>query len=161
MPSYIVEIHPSKAAYDPLARHVKAELAEQLGADERFDVKTRRLYRIEAAVAEDAVKAAARDLLADPVIEAPDVRAESGAAKKEKASDDWVIDVWPKPGVTDPVGETVEHALKTLGWTGEIRVAAGVRTVVTKIKDEGVVRALAKATLGNELVHDIRIHKPN
>jgi phosphoribosylformylglycinamidine synthase len=102
----------------------------------------------------------AETILVDPVVETFTVQADAAKAKKGKVKE-WVVDVWPKTGVTDPVGETVETALKDFGLKGPARASSGNRYQFPKIKDPKNLKILAKKFLANELIHDIDIRKPN
>src|SRR5207248_1898903 len=109
----------------------------------------------------------AHTLLVDPIVETVTIDAgEAGkpakkSAKKKlaKAGPGWVVDVWPKPGVTDPVGETVEKGLRDLGYKSGARAFSAVRYVFPKAKDSATIESLTKRLLANELIHDIHIRK--
>lgn len=165
MSETIIEIHPKKAEFDPLAKQVRAELIERGEKPGDATVETRRLFKIEGNFDRAAVENIANTLLVDPVVEtividAPDEKpAKKAAKKKPAAGSGLVLDVWPKPGVTDPVGETVEKGLQDLGYSRPFRAASALRYVFPKIKNHSVVENLAKKVLANELVHDIRIRK--
>src|SRR5690349_11219599 len=114
--TFIVEIKPKDEDADPIARHVRSELVEAGEAPAAARVLSRRLFRIDGQVTRDQVEKAAYTLLVDPVIESASVLEVGGKdLKSAKAAGGWVLDIWPKPGVTDPVGETVEKGLRDLG----------------------------------------------
>ncbi len=117
---FIFEIHPKKSEFDPLASHVRSELIEIGEIPAKAAAETRRLYRIEGDFSAKDIEMIAHTLLVDPVVETaliegpPEKGTKAKKAKKVKMG--LVVDVWPKPGVTDPVGETVEKGLKDLGF---------------------------------------------
>lgn len=165
MTTFIIEIHPKKAEFDPLAAQVKNELIEIGEAPGTAAVETRRLFRIEGNLTPKDIENVANTLLVDPIVESAVIECHDEKQKKIKASKKekpglWV-DVWPKPGVTDPVGETIEKGLKDLGFFGENKATSAQRYVFPKLKDARNVKILAKRVLANELIHVIDIRKPN
>jgi phosphoribosylformylglycinamidine (FGAM) synthase PurS component len=164
MTSFLIEIHPKKAEFDPAAGQVRHEFSEAGEGAAATGVHTHRLYRIDGNFSvEDATKIG-ETLLVDPVIETATVESldKPGKSKKSAAKKKGLFcDVWPKQGVTDPVGETVEKGLRDLGFHGEVRAASAVRYVFPKVKDADYLKKLAKRFLANELVNDIHIRKIN
>ena len=159
MATFIVEIHPRKPEFDPVGRQVSAELIEAGEPAKSAVVESSRLYRIEGNVTAAQMSGAAGTLLVDPVVETATVEDTAAAGKPKRAakSKGWVLDVWPKPGVTDPVGETVEKGLRDLGISGEIRASSAQRYYFPKATSGDLILALAKRSLANELIHDIHV----
>ena len=160
MTQTLIEIHPRKPEFDPLAKQVKAELIDRGETPKDAVVQTQRLFLIEGKFDPGAIDNIAHTLLLDPVVETvviEDKSAKKGGAKSKTSG--YVLDVWPKPGVTDPVGETVEKGLQDLGYPGPFKAASAMRYVFPKIKNAQVIENLAKKVLANELIHDIRIRK--
>lgn len=166
MNSTIIEVHPRKPEFDPLGAHVRAELIEAGEPPKESSVQTQRLYKIEGDFDAKAIESIAHTLLVDPIVETVILEEIPTATKKSKktpakkpANAGWVVDVWPKPGVTDPVGETVQKGLRDLGYNGSIRTSSAIRYVFPKIKNSRTVEVLARRVLANELIHDIHIRK--
>lgn len=167
MNTFIIELHPRKAAYDPLAKSVRSELIEAGENPEQAAVSTQRLFRIEGPLSAEQAEKVANTLLVDPIVETikvNDLSPQSGKnGKKPKAAKSgtgaWVLDVWPKTGVTDPVGETIEKGLRDLGIHGEFHAHSAIRYVFPKIKNADVLKKLAKQVLANEMVNDIIISR--
>lgn len=156
MRQFIVEIHPKKSAFDPLASEIKSELVDFGESPSQAIVSTERLYRIEGDITPEQVEFVSRKLLVDPVTE--DIYFPSQQKKeKKKTSPGFIVDVWPKAGVTDPVGETVEKGFRDLGVLEKVKAASAFRYVFPKVKNIAVVKDLAKRVLANELIHDISI----
>ena len=81
--------------------------------------------------------------------------------KPSKDQSGWIVDIWPKSGVTDPVGETVEKGLRDLGLSVAVKATSAQRYVFPKIKDAQFLKLLSRRVLANELIHDIDIRKIN
>jgi phosphoribosylformylglycinamidine (FGAM) synthase PurS component len=161
MATYIIEIHPKRAEFDPLGRRVKTELIEAGEPPKTAGVETSRLFRIAGNLTAQQIENAANTLLLDPIVETASVEdtAPVKGKKAPKVRGGYVLDIWPKPGVTDPVGETVEKGLRDLGITGEITASSAQRFFFPKVASESLIRNLAKRTLANELIHDIHVRK--
>ncbi|MCG3206045.1 MAG: Phosphoribosylformylglycinamidine synthase subunit PurS [Elusimicrobia bacterium] len=155
--SFVIEIHPKKAEWDPLAKQIRSELIERGEKPANAVVQTQRLFRIEGNFSQADLDNIAHTVLVDPVVE--NVIIEKAEGKPSKKTGGFVLDVWPKPGVTDPVGETIEKGLFDLGFKGFHQAASAVRYVFPKIKQIAIIENLAKQVLANELVHDIIIRK--
>jgi phosphoribosylformylglycinamidine (FGAM) synthase PurS component len=155
--SFIIEIHPKKAAYDPLARDVKRELLEAGEKPANAAVETCRLFKIEGEVTVQQIEQAAHTLLVDPVVETAVIDNPDDKNAKKKKAKGVVIDVWPKPGVTDPVGETVAKGLRDLGIRGDVKATSAVRYEFPNAKDSRIPKNVIKLNQANELIHDIRV----
>ncbi len=165
MSTFTIEIHPKKAEFDPLAAQVKRELIEIGEEPKTAAVETRRLFRIEGNLTARDIETVAHTLLVDPIVETATIESAEEKPKKAKPSKKekpgLMVDVWPKPGVTDPVGETIEKGLRDLGIFGNNKATSAQRYVFPKLKDARNVKTLAKRVLANELIHVIDIRKPH
>lgn len=155
-----IEIKFKNLSTDPVAKQVKADLIEHGQPAANAQVLASRLYRIDGNFSPEQYQAIADTLLVDPVIEVAelhDLETTGKSKKKAPKIKGVVVDVWPKPGVTDPVGETVKKGLKDLGLFAESKTSYGLRYIFPKIKDTKFLAGFAKKTLANELIHDIDV----
>jgi phosphoribosylformylglycinamidine (FGAM) synthase PurS component len=159
MNSFIIEIEPKKREWDPLADKVQAELLESGETPQTAVVQTRKLYRIKGNFSPEQAEKIASGLLVDPVIEDYSIVDESPTHKKKekKPKPGFLLDVWPKVGVTDPIGETVEKGLRDLGMPGDLHASFAQRYLFPKITDSKKLKTLAYRVLANELIHDLHI----
>lgn len=158
---FTIRIIPKKAAFDPLAKSVLSELVEAGETSKNASVKTERLYRIEGPFTGEQIQMISETLLEDPIVELAEVEeADQKKSKEKKKADKSVItvDVWPKPGVTDPVGETVEKGLRDMGFLGEYKTISAQRYIFSEVTNPKNVEYLAQKILANHLIHDIIIH---
>jgi phosphoribosylformylglycinamidine synthase len=156
MNTVIISIQPKKALFDPLATQVKADLIEAGQKPAEALVSTERLFRLDGELTDKLVEKIAETLLIDPVVETYSVD-RSDAKKKTTKFTGMVVDVWPKPGVTDPVADTVRKGLRDMGLTQKITTSTATRYMFPKAKETRLIETLAKRTLANELIHDIDI----
>src|ERR1043165_83598 len=137
-----VEVWPRAGADDP-----RAVAVAKRAADAGFAVKralVARVYLIEGGCDAAALRLITERLLVDPVTE----ESREGARDTSRAA---VIEVHPRPGVMDPVAQSVQEAVRDL--TGErCRVSTGVRYELEGASEEDASR-LARRALANPVVH--------
>ncbi len=160
MNTFIIEIQPKKPEFDPLAHGVERELKEAGVQPAKAVVVTNRLYKIEGELSMDQMQKAAEALLVDPVVESWQV-IDLGKKPKKGKGRGFVLDIWPKPGVTDPVGETVRKGLRDLGFFKLNSSSSGLRYIFPKLQEPEIIETIAKRNLSNELVHLVTVKKAN
>jgi len=106
-----VEVFRDPAHDDPEGNQCLAAIRE-LGIQSVEGVRLGRGYLLDPALTEARVREIAADLLADPVLDRPRFTAPGEAPARAAAS---AILVAPKPGVMDPVAQTVQRALVRTG----------------------------------------------
>ncbi len=156
MSTVIISIQPKKAAFDPLATQVKAELIEAGQKPADALVSTERLFKLDGEFTDKLVERIAETLLVDPVVETYTIET-NDPKKKSAKKGNLVVDVWPKPGVTDPVAHTVKKGMRDMGLTQKVTAATAKRYIFLKAKETRLIETLAKRSLANELIHDIDI----
>ena len=134
-------LHPDQ---DPRVRHVQSE-AEALGLRVPEHVEVASVYLLEGDLDQPAVDRLIEELLCDPVTE----RAVVGVAPVVGT----VIEVHPRPGVTDPEAEAVEFAAqRLLGASPNVRT--GTRYDFTS-HEPAVAADLARRALANEVIQEV------
>ncbi len=145
-----LEIVPRQADTAVSSTDRRGQEAEELGIPGSWVVRETRGLLIEGNLTESAIAEAAQKALLDPVIETGVVRTLGAGGKASPASsNEHLVHVLPKPGVTDPPAETAADILKAMGYLVE-----RVRTVKTyRIQGPGAFLAdLVRRTLANEAV---------
>ena len=115
------QIDPSNSASDR-----RGQEAEELGIPGPWQIRETRGLLIEGTLSEPELAEAARKALLDPVIETGEIRTLGSLAGNSATGGEHVVHVLPKPGVTDPPGETAAGILQAMGYAVE-----KVRTVRT------------------------------
>ena len=66
-----------------------------------------------------------------------------------------------KPGVLDPQGRAVHHALEGLGFTGveDVRVGRAIEMEVADGTDDATLREMCEKLLANMVIENYRIEK--
>lgn len=66
-----------------------------------------------------------------------------------------------KPGVLDPQGRAVHHALAGLGFAGveDVRIGRAIELEVAEGTDDAALDAMCRQLLANTVIEDYRIEK--
>jgi phosphoribosylformylglycinamidine synthase len=155
-----IDIHPSPGQKDRLAASVAAS-ARDLHLADALQVSAATGYLLQGALSADEARRAARELLADGVVErtvvAPAGEAALTGPAAEAAHDrpPTLVHVLPRPGVMDPVAESTAKALGDMG----LKVSA-VRTLrkfwLSGLSD-AQLRTLCSKVLANDAIEQVVI----
>jgi phosphoribosylformylglycinamidine synthase subunit PurSL len=115
-----LQIDTAQGRTDAEGRRVTADAAE-LGLG-TWKVAAGRGFLIEGGLSAEDVRRAAAAVLSDPVVETFTVR----PARHEPGGPGTVVHVLPRPGVTDPEGQSAQAILRDLGFDSD-----NVRTIRT------------------------------
>ena len=100
--------------------HVQRTLNEQ-GLKTVLCSKISPIYELQGAFSAREIETVAQELLCDRVVETYGVNAKAQDKKTV------FLDVWCKPGVTDPAGDSVLKAVRDLGIASVQKVSTGTR----------------------------------
>lgn len=119
------------------------------------ECKVSRLYSLRGQLNQQQLHQAARDLLCDPVtqefkIVAPSVPALNGM-------NHWRVEVWLKPTVADPVGDSVRGALGDLGLPVPAEVRCGRAYQLQGRCGRALLEKAVSRALANPVVHDFAV----
>lgn len=161
MNSFLVELRPKKSEFDPMSRRIRAEIEENGCPPKDAEVMTERLFKISGHFSLEQMKSICDRLLVDPVVEKANVidLKNTSSKPKKSLSKGWVLDIWPKPGVTDPVAESVIKGLRDLGYKGDFEALSAQRFIFPHVRDSRLIKEIAQKFLSNPLIHDINIEQ--
>jgi phosphoribosylformylglycinamidine synthase len=151
-----ISLAPLRAELDFESRRLAAEieglrshLAQTFNAHPPAVRNVRRGFLLEGPLSADQIRAVADEILVDPVIEAATIRPslEPGLSRSH-------VTVMRKPGVMDPVSESVEEAIRVSGRPIE-RVRTFLRVEFEGRPREDVLLAVARKTFANDAVDQI------
>ncbi len=115
-----------------------------------------RVYLLDGQLDAELVSRIAAELLTDPVVETFRIRP-GNLPDGEPASAElppFTVTILPKPGVMDPVAQSVEAAIQDLGFP-PVRVRTGRRFAGPPRKSPQELRAWALEELANEAVEEV------
>src|SRR5271157_3877367 len=114
-----LEIHPAHGYPDLVGKRLSVEAAES-GIAGPWTIAASRGFLVEGTLRQEDIDRAARQVLADPVVESFQIHPVPSPAVADRS----VVHVLPRPGVTDPEAESAHALLCELGFAVE-----GVRTI--------------------------------
>jgi phosphoribosylformylglycinamidine (FGAM) synthase PurS component len=128
-------------------------LLQAQGLSSLKEARVSRLYEIKGPISANQVLQAAKDLLCDAVTQ--EHRAVAQTPAPMNGANFWRVEVWLKPTVTDPVGETVRDAIADMGLPRPESVrCALVYRLVGRSSKPALEKAVSK-TLANSLIHRV------
>jgi len=117
-------------------------------------VKVSDLYSFEGNINLKEVKEIAENILLDRVSQ------RYFAAKKSmKKGNAWIVEVWYKKGVTDPVAETTKKAICDYGLKKEINISTGKKYYIYGNFNKNQIKNICERLLVNSLIHNYEIQK--
>ena len=164
--SALIEVRAKEARNDTLAREIQRDLQDlnflkrrtkpaKVGMSPTKWVQTSRLYRLEGALQPQELEKIARELLVDPVIEEYTITPLKKSASLSNHNVRTHFDIWFKPGVTDPAGETIEKGIQDLGVSKPVKARQGMRYSFSHVQDP---RKFVEEVIYNPLIHELNIH---
>jgi len=137
--------------------HADAEGAAALtllraqGLTSLIEARVARLYEIKGPISANQVLQATKDLLCDAVTQ--EHRAITPSPAPMNGANFWRVEVWLKPTVSDPVGETVRDAIADMALPRPETVrCALVYRLVGRANKAALEKAVARS-LANPLIH--------
>jgi phosphoribosylformylglycinamidine synthase len=143
---------PASDGADPVGESLRQQIAEfgtQVGP-----ITTSRVFLIDADASREQLERAARELLADPIVE----QAEVAGSNSPVDSGISLIEIHLKPGVMDPVASSTEMALRDMGVpVREVRTgrAYAIRGQVSR--DE--LQRIASRVLANGVIESVHFER--
>ena len=149
--SYQVEVK-LRSEYSDAEGEAALGLLRSLGVNTAKEVRVSRLYEVRGAINAAQVQQAARELLCDPVTQEFKLT-NGGATPVLNGMTHWRVEVWLKPSVTDPVGETVLEGIAEMGLPAPAAVRVGLAYHVSgKCGRNQLEKAVARS-LANPVIH--------
>lgn len=148
-----IEIFYKDEKYDVVSK-ARLKDIEAAGYPANFDFKTEHIYKIDGELSKDNLFIVGEKLLVDPIIQNFEINSKNDDMRYKNF---YIVDVWLKKGVTDPVGETIENSIKTLGIKIATKVNTGFRYLISKNLDEKLVEEILRKVLMNSVIQEYKI----
>ena len=130
-----------------------ASAAESIDPADWSAVRTARGLLIEGDLSRDYIARLAEGVLIDPVSQTYAIRSMDDRQESPFPDLTTVVNVLPKPGVTDPAAETARQAFGLLGMSPE--AVRSVSTVWLPGIDADRAERLAWRTLASDAIHEV------
>ena len=148
-----VDIYPAEGNPDMLASRVAAA-ARDLGLGNQLSVTAAEGYLLEGTLERDAVERLAADLLADRIVQRTVIgRPVEEAISQPPTGQARLIHVLPKPGVMDPVAQSVQQACADLGV--ELDAVRTLRKYWFSGLDDSALETLCGKVLANDAIEQV------
>ncbi len=153
---YRIEVAIRSDLTDSLGNRICKKIKNDLGL-ELNQVKTVKVYLIEAVLEQDQLEQAAGSLLSDPVLH-------TASFDKPVATMlewDWIIEVGFKPGVTDNEGKVAGEAIRYQTGKQDIKAYSSIQYCLSGHLTRKDIQAIAYGVLANELIQRVGIFERN
>ncbi|MGC8976502.1 MAG: phosphoribosylformylglycinamidine synthase subunit PurS [Candidatus Ratteibacteria bacterium] len=150
---YIIEIFKKKDILDVFGLDIKKSI-EEIGIRGVKEVRVSNIYKIECKADRKTIEKIARELFIDRVSEDFYVY----KSKKEKENF-WIIEVYLKEGVADPVGETAKRTIIESGILKDVNVKTGKKYYIKGNLEEKKVKEICEKIFVNTLIHNYSIKR--
>jgi len=151
-PRYRVEVAAKYGQDDPHGAALSSQLAS-IGLPASLNVRVSSLYELVGSMTKHHIQTLSRDLLTDPITQ--EFRLDDTASSPAfLIGPHWRIEVWLKPTVTDPTGESVQEAADDLGLPRPERVRTGTAYRVLGNAKRPQIDKLLNKLLANPLIHE-------
>ncbi|MFA6093824.1 MAG: phosphoribosylformylglycinamidine synthase subunit PurS [Elusimicrobiota bacterium] len=155
LPTYIVEVASKLGSTDSMGQSILQQLPS-LGIAGGREIRVSALYEIQGRLTLTQIQLACRGLLCDPITQ--EFRTDrSTPSSAFLIGPHWRVEVWLKPQVTDPVGESVRQALPGLGLPEPSRVRTGTAYHILGKLTPNQVERIANKLLANAIIHQTKV----
>lgn len=149
LPRWVVEISQKPGNPDPAGAALVQQVAA-LGISGVVEARVNALYELRGKLSASQATDIARQLLADPVTQ--DFRIDRAGASIPTGPH-WRLEVWLRPSVTDPVGESVCKAVRDLGLPEPAAARAGTAYLLFGRLQKSQADKVLEKLLANPVVH--------
>ncbi len=150
--THVLEVKLKSEFTDAEGAAALALLREQ-GLSSLKEVRTGRLYAIEGALTANQAQQAGKDLLCDAVTQ--EFRMVPAGTAPMNGMNFWRVEVWLKPTVSDPVGETVIAAIAEAGLPRPTAAREGRLYLLNGRALKPQIEKAFSKSLANPLIHRV------
>ncbi|MBS7658064.1 MAG: phosphoribosylformylglycinamidine synthase subunit PurS [Candidatus Bathyarchaeia archaeon] len=152
---YIVRVGYKNENFDPLGRILKSDILD-LGFSNLENIRSMPTYWIESETLNIDIEKICKELLIDEIIQDYWINEEKNEWCK---GFNWIVEVNFKPGVTDPVADSVKKGIETIGVFNVKNVKTGMTYLLKGNLSEDDVKIICNKCLANPIIHNYKIIK--
>ena len=151
--NFIIEVFYKRNIFDAFGHQIERSI-EEIGIKGIDKVKVSDLYSFDGDISLEEVKEIAENILLDKVSQKY-----STGKRFLKKRNVWIVEVWYKQGVTDPVAETTKKAIYDYGLKKEVNISTGKKYYIYGNFNKNQIKKICERLLVNSLIHNYRIGK--
>jgi len=151
--NFIVEIFYKSNIFDAFGHQIEKSI-EEIGIKGVKKVKVSDLYSFDGNIILKEVKEIAENILFDRVAQRYSI-----GKRFLRRKNVWIVEVWYKKGVTDPVADTTKKAISDYGFKKEIDISTGKKYYIYGDFNKNQIKKICERLLANSLIHNYKIHK--
>ena len=169
-----VEIFLKKGINDSKGEGIKTDIGD-LGIRKVKEVKTAQIYLLEGKISSGQKKKISENLLVDPLLQKyilypylpphpssgkiGNISSSPSAGMIEEGGRCWIVEVWPKKGVTDTVAESTEKGIRDLGIKAVKKVRTGKKYLISGSLSSKEIETISQRLLANKIIENYSIRK--
>ncbi|MFH1726722.1 MAG: phosphoribosylformylglycinamidine synthase subunit PurS [Elusimicrobiota bacterium] len=155
LPRHLVEVATKYGMTDASGAALLSKIPS-LGVQNAREVRVSALYEIVGKLTVNQVHQLSRELLSDPVTQ--EYRVERAMPSPAfLMGPHWRLEVWLKPALADPVGESVRKAVRDMGLPEPARVRTGTAYHILGRVNKAQVGSILEKLLSNPLIHKLKV----
>jgi len=151
LPRHLVEVTTKYGTPDSTGTALLGQLP-LLGIQTAKEIRVSTLYEITGKLSPNQMQQMSRDLLSDPITQEYRVERDT-PSRAFLMGPHWRAEVWLKPTVTDPVGESVCKAVKDLGLPEPAAVRTGMAYHIIGRLNKAQAERIVEKLLSNPVIH--------
>lgn len=154
MNSWKIEVSYKPEITDFVGNEILEDIAD-LGIDGVESVRTASIYWIEGTLNTEHIHRIGSELLADPITQV------SNLTEEKEETNDWIIEVQYKPGVTDAVGDSTVKGIKDIGIASVNNVRTGKKFWLSGNLNNQIIENIAQRLLMNDVIQTFSYVEPH
>lgn len=155
VPTTLIEVASKHGSTDAAGEATLRQLP-LLGISGVREVRVSSVYEISGKFGASQINQIARELLADPITQEYRVE-KSTPSPAFLIGPHHRIEVWLKPTVSDPVGESTQAAITALGLPEPVRVRTGLAYHLIGRLSKGQVETVLNKLVSNPVIHSTKV----
>jgi len=153
--AHVVEV-ASKLGINDAPGQALLDQMPAIGVAGAREVRVSSLYEIAGRLTPSQVDLLGRSLLCDPITQ--EFRLDLSASSPAfLIGPHWRVEVWPKPQVTDPVGDSVRKAIVDMGLPEPESVHTGTAYQITGRITPNQLEKIVTKLLSNRVIHRTKV----
>ena len=150
-----IEVFLQRGIKDNTGEGIKSDI-QDLGIKGIKRAETAQIYLLEGKISQSQKKMICENLLIDPLIQKYSINSKLKTQNSKLSP--WMVELWPKRGVTDTVAESTEKGIRDLGIKGIKKVSTGKKYLVFGSLSSEEIETISRRLLANKVIENYSIN---